>query len=337
MTNIATRLSTLGIKVDDTFLDKWDVSELSSMLTQEESRLKKQGGHSINLIGQGAGKGLKVKANKFKKKRKHLLKFHRMLIRNLRLICVVSGFTTIQTTNPNKDFVFMGNRMKAQIEGIGTYRLILETGHHLDLLQTLYVPSVSRNLISLSRLDVSGFDFKKSQASSDALKVYVNEVERQLDRKVKIIRSDRGGKYYGKYNESEQCPGPFAKFLENDEVSGSVERQSVKINEVRVNISLPMNVPTSAPITNVIPLVEEHFNNVEQHLGETLQKGTNSQVSDANEPQIVPLRKSAISDDFVIYLQESDFDIGINKDPISFSQAIESTESNKWIDAIMKS
>ena len=56
-------------------------------------------------------------------------------------------------------------------------------------------------------------------------------------------------------------------------------------NEVRVNISLPMNVSTSAPITNVFPLIKEHFNNVEQHLGETLQEGTNSQVSDANEPQ----------------------------------------------------
>ncbi|XP_060182128.1 uncharacterized protein LOC132611768 [Lycium barbarum] len=63
MTNIAARLRTLGMKVDDSFLvqfilnslpheygpfqinyntikDKWDVSELSSMLTQEESRLK---------------------------------------------------------------------------------------------------------------------------------------------------------------------------------------------------------------------------------------------------------------------------------------------------------
>ncbi|XP_049358407.1 uncharacterized protein LOC125822998 [Solanum verrucosum] len=79
MTNIATRLSTLGMKVDDTVLvqfimntlplvygpfqinyntikNKWDVSELSSMLTQEESRLKEQGGHSINLMGQGVGK-----------------------------------------------------------------------------------------------------------------------------------------------------------------------------------------------------------------------------------------------------------------------------------------
>ena len=77
----------------------------------------------------------------------------------------------------------------------------------------------------------------------------------------------------------------IAKFLENGEVSRSVERKSVEINDVRVNVSLSMNVPTSAPIANVVPLVEELFNNVEQFLGETLQEGTNSQVSDANEPQ----------------------------------------------------
>ena len=54
----------------------------------------------------------------------------------------------------------MGNRMKVPIEGIKTYRLILDTGYHLDLLQTVYVLSVSRNLVSLSKLDVSGFNFK---------------------------------------------------------------------------------------------------------------------------------------------------------------------------------
>jgi len=54
---------------------------------------------------------------------------------------------------------------------------------------------------------------EKSQAV-DILEIYVNEVERQLDKNVKIIRSDRGGEYYGKYNETGQCPSPFAKFLE---------------------------------------------------------------------------------------------------------------------------
>jgi len=46
------------------------------------------------------------------------------------------------------------------------------------------------------------------------LEIYINEVERQLDRKVKIVRSDRVGEYYGKYDESGEHPGPFAKFLE---------------------------------------------------------------------------------------------------------------------------
>jgi len=54
---------------------------------------------------------------------------------------------------------------------------------------------------------------EKSQAVN-ALEVYINEVEKQLDRKVKIVRSDRGGEYYEKYDESGQHPGLFAKFLE---------------------------------------------------------------------------------------------------------------------------
>ena len=36
----------------------------------------------------------------------------------------------------------------------------------------------------------------------------------------------------------------------------------------------------------------------------------------------------------MIYLQELDFDIGINKDLISFSQATENNESDKWTDVI---
>jgi len=36
----------------------------------------------------------------------------------------------------------------------------------------------------------------------DVLKVFIDEVERQLDIKVKVVRSDRGGEFYGKFNES---------------------------------------------------------------------------------------------------------------------------------------
>ena len=68
----------------------------------------------------------------------------------------MQGFLTIPTISPNKKFVFMGNRVKTPVEAIETYCLKLDTRHHLDLLETHYVPSLSRNLVSLSKLDVIG-------------------------------------------------------------------------------------------------------------------------------------------------------------------------------------
>ena len=49
----------------------------------------------------------------------------------------------------------------------------------------------------------------------DVLQTFLTEVERQLNRKVKVIRSDRGREYYGKTTEVGQVSGPFAKFLES--------------------------------------------------------------------------------------------------------------------------
>ena len=54
---------------------------------------------------------------------------------------------------------------------------------------------------------------EKSQVVT-VLEIFLTEVERQLDRKVKVVRSDRGGEYYGRYDESSHNPGPFAKLLE---------------------------------------------------------------------------------------------------------------------------
>ncbi|KAL4320124.1 hypothetical protein GQ457_18G006850 [Hibiscus cannabinus] len=55
---------------------------------------------------------------------------------------------------------------------------------------------------------------EKSQ-SLDVFKSYKAEVENQHNKRIKKVRSDRGGEYYGRYDGSgEQRPGPFAKFLE---------------------------------------------------------------------------------------------------------------------------
>jgi len=46
------------------------------------------------------------------------------------------------------------------VEVVGTYSLILDTGYHLDLMDTFYIPSITRNLSFLSKLDVAGYSFK---------------------------------------------------------------------------------------------------------------------------------------------------------------------------------
>jgi len=53
----------------------------------------------------------------------------------------------------------MENGIKVQVVAIGTFCLFLETSCYLDLFQTLYVPSISRNLVSLSKLDLDGYYF----------------------------------------------------------------------------------------------------------------------------------------------------------------------------------
>ncbi|KAL4319722.1 hypothetical protein GQ457_18G015860 [Hibiscus cannabinus] len=59
----------------------------------------------------------------------------------------------------------------------------------------------------------------KSEAL-EAFKVFKAEVEKQCGKQIKIVRTDRGGEYYGRYTEDGQVPGPFAKFLQDNGIVG---------------------------------------------------------------------------------------------------------------------
>lgn len=58
--------------------------------------------------------------------------------------------------------------------------------------------------------------FLISEKSSvlDCFIIFKTEVEKQLEKNIKIVRSDRGGEYFGRYTEAGQRKGPFAKYLE---------------------------------------------------------------------------------------------------------------------------
>jgi len=78
---------------------------------------------------------------------------------------------------------------------------------HTDICGPFYVNSFNKERYFITFIDdFSRYGYvyllhEKSQAVN-TLEVYINEVERQLDRKVKIVKSYRGGEYYGKYDES---------------------------------------------------------------------------------------------------------------------------------------
>ena len=55
--------------------------------------------------------------------------------------------------------------------------------------------------------------YNKNEAL-DAFKVFKVEVNKQCGKQIKIMRSNRGGEYYGRYLEDGQAPRPFAKFLQ---------------------------------------------------------------------------------------------------------------------------
>jgi hypothetical protein len=52
----------------------------------------------------------------------------------------------------------------------------------------------------------------------DKFKIFKVEVENQHNIKIKVVRSDRGGEYYGHHTPYDQGPGPFARFLSGNSI-----------------------------------------------------------------------------------------------------------------------
>ncbi|XP_070025472.1 uncharacterized protein [Nicotiana sylvestris] len=89
---------------------------------------------------------------------------------------------------------------------------------HTDINGT-YVPTLINHKYFITFID----DFSRYcyiyllKEKSEALakfKIYKTEVEKQFGKSIKIVRSDRGGEYYGIYDDSGQCMGPFALILQ---------------------------------------------------------------------------------------------------------------------------
>ena len=85
---------------------------------------------------------------------------------------------------------------------------------HIDICGPFPAPCMNGQKYFVSFIDDhSGFMYlyllyDKAEAF-DTFKTYKVEVEKHKENKIKIVRSDRGGEYYGRYTEKGQMPGPF--------------------------------------------------------------------------------------------------------------------------------
>ena len=71
----------------------------------------------------------------------------------------LQGMQNLRKPVGNELSILSGNKMGSPVEAIGTCTLTLDNGFVLVLERTFYVPSLSRNLISVSRLVPLGFSF----------------------------------------------------------------------------------------------------------------------------------------------------------------------------------
>jgi hypothetical protein len=60
------------------------------------------------------------------------------------------------------------------------------------------------------------YPIKDRSESLDKFKIFKAEVENQHNLKIKVVRSDRGGEYYGRHATYGQIPCPFARFLQEN-------------------------------------------------------------------------------------------------------------------------
>ncbi|RVW86998.1 Retrovirus-related Pol polyprotein from transposon TNT 1-94 [Vitis vinifera] len=181
---------------------------------------------------------------------------------------------------------------------------------------------------------LKGMDMAISEAL-DVFEIYKSEVENQLNRRIKSVRSDKGGEYYGRFTESGQHLSAFALFLRehgiiaNYTMPGTPEQNGVVERRNRTLIDMVRSMMSNSTLPEFL-------------WGETLKTAVHilNRVPSKDVPKtpyelwITKRERPAISNDYEVYLNECDYDVGLESDPTSYDQAINSENSTLWLYAM---
>ncbi|XP_075499393.1 uncharacterized protein LOC142537784 [Primulina tabacum] len=260
-------------------------------------------------------------------------------------------FATLEESE-NGEKLFMGNSATFEIKGKGKVFLKMTSGKELTLNNVLYVPDIRKNLVSGSLLNKHGFRIVFESDNVVLLKsgMFVgkgcSEVENQLRKKIKVVRSDHGGEY----------ESPFAEFCAQHGIkhertapyfpqqNGIAERKNRTLKEMMnvllLSCGLPQNMWEEAVLTanyllNKVPRKkqdkvhtsygkEKPSSSKRSH--ETIEKEQElNQDIEPRRSKIARTEKS-FGSDFITFMIESE--------PQSFKESMGSSEGPLWKEAI---
>ncbi|RVW92501.1 Retrovirus-related Pol polyprotein from transposon TNT 1-94 [Vitis vinifera] len=303
-------------------------------------------------------------------------------------------------------YIYVGNGNKAAVKVIGLFRLQLDSGFciecikgkqtnvrkkdvnrcgdvleliHTDICGPFSTPSWNGQQYFITFIDdYSRYNYlylihEKSQ-SLDVFKNFKAEVENQLSKKIKAVRSNRGGEYYGRYDGfGEQRLGPFAKYLmecgivpqytlpRTSSQNGVAERRNRTLKDMVRRYSKRLRGfkfydPSTRSFfeTGNAKFIED----VELSGRESLRKvvfeeesvsvpiiaighghimfdNTVQNVQPITEIEDTPeIPPTQVEEPVQVHEEEHEFDMGLEDDPISVSQVKQSFDSEKWIEAM---
>ena len=97
-------------------------------------------------------------------------------------------------------------------------------------------------------------------------------------------------------------------------------------------------IPEVPHIANIDPIDQVANEEIPIIVEQPIEKQVDQQIPQENDEatlrRSIRVRKSTIPNEYIVYLQELDYNIGAKNDPETFSQAMSSKESNSWYSAM---
>ena len=142
----------------------------------------------------------------------------------------------------------------------------------------------------------------------------------------------RGYKFYDPTTKSIFETGN-ARFFEDVEFDMRDKDRDFAFEEEYVDIPTAVIDIVQAPIPDIVQEAYPNQNNIQEP--PVPEEQTLPPLEPTPLRRSIRERRSALPDDYIVFIQEREFDIGaVEDDPINFCQALESSKSQEWIDAM---